>query len=234
MSFHLRLITTVCLGMSFVGCSQRRTTPDPFVGQGAPRGAAASKEGTADFRQELLISQLRHTELDLQTAKTESERRHLQERANTIRNQLALLGETQTRTTHRVAQSSEPSGDPFRQPQHRDMNLHALTQQAQGRTHLSDMQAADTAYASGQPVTHGPQSPIPQTMRDPQAAEVDQAAAMIWQSQQTRKANETTADQRRLRELELELQFTEDHAKQDALAIEIAKLRRQIHRTSGK
>ena len=92
------------------------------------------------------------------------------------------------------------------------------------------MSADDAVYASGQPITHGPQTPIPQTMQDPQTAEAQQAASMIFQAQVERKARETTADQRRLRELELELQFTEDTSKQDALALEIARLRKKIHR----
>lgn len=104
-----------------------------------------------------------------------------------------------------------------------------------GRVMLSDQQAGDLTAQDASHTASLPQEPPghPPEMTgggDVRTAD-EQAARALIDAQVSRAAQGESDTERRLRELEWELQFTDDQATQDQLAIEIARLRKQLRRS---
>jgi len=127
--------------------------------------------------------------------------------------------------------ANQAGGDPFLSPVP-DVDLNQFGRATVKDMTFDDTAARDAAYQAGQPVQHTPQELFPGDMRDPDDVAAESAANLILQPQWSRQSQDESATQRRLRELELQLQLTEDHAMQDQLALEIATLRKQLRKSA--
>lgn len=134
------------------------------------------------------------------------------------------------RTPGAAKTAKQAGGDPFLSSAP-DVDVNQLGRAMVSDASVDDSMARDAAYLSGQPVEHLHQELFPSDMRDPDEAAAENAANLILQSQWSRQSQDESATQRRLRELELQLQLTEDHATQDQLALEIATLRKQMRKS---
>lgn len=93
-----RLAVTIAT-CALLGCPMSRdgvrTLQQPAMASAATAAAPATGRPGEDpqtaYRRELLNNQLRHAQLDLQSATNESERQSIQERINTIQQVLASL-----------------------------------------------------------------------------------------------------------------------------------------------
>lgn len=204
-----------------VGCAQGRHSTEegqvtlaPYeadrAGDGQPRAGVTPEQTQDAFRRELLVNQLRQSQMDLQQVTSEAQRRSVQERIALIEQQLHALG-----------------GPPA------NIDLNALARQSQGRVATQDDVARRALYAAGQPVSTMPTGLSPQA-RDPQDAAAEQAVGLLVQSQWSGADRQAAAGHAQLSQLQLDLQMATDDATKDALAREIAELRMRLAEAEGR